>query len=122
MSIEGITLDQVRERKEQLKHVVNIVDAFERLCSNNDFKLVFLDNYVEKEPTRLVQLLGDPAYTYGDNREAKLKDLHERMLGIAYFTAYMRGLHIQKEMALKDLDNLSEAENEYYRELEDNGV
>ena len=122
MSIEDITLDQARKEKEQLKHVINIADAFERLCNNNDFKLVFLDSYVEKEPTRLVQLLGDPAYVYGNNREAILKDLHEQMLGIAYFTAYMRSLPAKKEMALKGLNNLNEAENEYYRELEENGA
>lgn len=103
----GITFDEAQEIRENCKHTIALADALTRLYSNPDFKMVFIDHYMEKEPSRLVHLLGDASVNMGDKKEAIREDVHERMIGIARFAEFIRGVYAMANMAentLKDLN------------------
>lgn len=103
----GITFDEAQEIRENCKHTIALADALTRLYSNPDFKMVFINHYMEKEPARLVHLLGDASVNMGDKKEAIREDVHERMIGIARFAEFIRGIYAMANMAentLKDLN------------------
>jgi hypothetical protein len=52
------------------KKLVKLKDAAERLLGNRDFKLLFSEEYFEKEAARLVQLGADPRLTRDQQQDA----------------------------------------------------
>lgn len=74
---------------EQSKHAVELADALARLYDNKDFQKVFLEEYVEKDSCRLIQLMREPTM-YLTDKQANREDFHERMIGIARFAEFIR--------------------------------
>ena len=103
----GITFDEAQQIRENCKHTIALADALTRLHDNPDFKMVFIDHYMEKEPARLVHLLGDASVYMSDKKEAIREDVKERMIGIARFAEFIRSMYTMASMAentLKDLN------------------
>lgn len=103
----GITFDEAQEIRENCKHTIALADALTRLHDNPDFKMVFIDHYMEKEPARLVHLLGDASVNMGDKKEAIREDVQERMIGIARFAEFVRGIYAMASMAENTLQDLN---------------
>lgn len=103
----GITFDEAQEIRENCKRTIALADALTRLHDNPDFKMVFIDHYMEKEPARLVHLLGDASVNMGDKKEAIREDVHERMIGIARFAEFIRGTYAMASMAENTLQDLN---------------
>ena len=109
-----LTPEQATLIREVCKEKIDRADALERLCKNTDFKSVFMDNYVEKEPARIVSLLADASMNHSDKRDLHRVELQERMIGIARFSEYLRMINMLANHAEKDLKHLIEAEKSYY--------
>lgn len=103
----GITFDEAQEIRENCKHTIALANALTRLHDNPDFKMVFIDHYMQKEPARLVHLLGDMSVNMGDKKEAIREDVHERMIGIARFAEFIRGVYAMASMAENTLQDLN---------------
>lgn len=112
----GITFDEAQQMREKCKQQIALADALSRLHDNPDFKLVFINHYLEQEPVRLVQLLGDVSVNMGDKKEAIRADVQERMIGIARFAEYIRGTFALAGMAENTLNDLN-AEIAQYEEI-----
>lgn len=93
-----ITLDQADE-------VIAAGDALKRLYSNADFKRVFLDHLLTKEPVRLTYLLADANMRSEHARAGVLKDLDT----IAGLQSFMRTLPQLAEMARIAKDDYAQA-------------
>ena len=109
-----LTPEDALRLKEECKEKIRIAEAYKRLEQNADFQKVFLQEYLEKEPKRLVHLLGEASYNYGGTKEEKREDIQERMIGIARLCEYTRNISAIAQMAQKNLDNIEIAENEHY--------
>ena len=103
----GITFDEAQEIRENCKHTIALADALTRLRGNPDFNTVFIDHYMEKEPARLVHLLGDASINMGDKKEAIREDVKERMIGIARFAEFIRGIYTMANVAENTLQDLN---------------
>lgn len=112
----GISFEEAQQIRENCKHQIALADALTRLHDNPDFKMVFIDHYMEKEPARLVHLLGDVTVNMGDKKEAIREDVKERMIGIARFAEFIRGTYSMAHMAENTLQDLN-AEISQYSEL-----
>lgn len=104
----GITIEQAMEMKKDCQRKIDIADALTRLHDNPDFKLVFLDEYIESESTRLVNLLGDVSINNGDKKVVYREDIQERMIGIARFSEYIRNAYVLANIARKSIDDINE--------------
>ena len=69
--------------------------------------MVFIDHYMEKEPARLVHLLGDASVNMGDKKDAIREDVKERMIGIARFAEFIRSTYALANMAENTLHDLN---------------
>lgn len=103
----GITFDEAQEIRENCKKQIALADALTRLHDNPDFKMVFIDHYMEKEPARLVHLLGDASVNMGDKKDAIREDVKERMIGIARFAEFIRSVYALANMAENTLHDLN---------------
>lgn len=104
-----LTPQMANQMREECKAKIALSDALLRLESNPDFQMI-CNEYLEKEPSRLVHLLADPTMNLGGQKELHRDELHERMIGIARFTEYMRNVHMLAERASKTLTDLNNAE------------
>ena len=109
----GITFEEAQQIRENCKHQIALADALTRLHDNPDFKMVFIDHYMEKEPARLVHLLGDVSVNMGDKKEAIREDVKERMIGIARFAEFIRGTYAMANMAENTLQDLNTEISQY---------
>mgnify|MGYP003604825906 CR=1 FL=1 len=114
--VRTITVDEANQIRDFSKEAIAEAEALERLQNNADFKLVFLGRYFEKEPQRLVGLLGDynlntksPA-----DREINREEIKECMIGIARLRTFMRGIYQRANEAQKMLEDLQKSEAEFY--------
>lgn len=103
----GITFNEAQEIRENCKKQIALADALTRLHDNPDFKMVFIDHYMEKEPARLVHLLGDASVNMGDKKDAIREDVKERMIGIARFAEFIRSTYALANMAENTLHDLN---------------
>ena len=55
------TVQQIQANIDRAQEIIKLDKALERLESNQDFKAVIIDGYLEKEAVRLVHLKSDPA-------------------------------------------------------------
>ena len=109
-----LTMEQVNRFREECKEPIAMADALDRLHNNADFQLVFVKNYGEKEPARLVHMLGEASQNTQEKKEHNRQELQECMIGIARFSEYCRSVYYRAFQAKKTLDNLLEAEKEFY--------
>lgn len=103
-----ITAEQANAIRKDCQEMIDLNNSLTNLFSNPDFKKVFLDHYVDKEPARLVHLLADPSIYMSDKSEMLKKDLHERMIGVARFSEYLRYIPMLAERAVKQLNDLNQ--------------
>jgi hypothetical protein len=108
----GITVEQAKLLRKESQEKIELVQALERLYTNKDFNKLFMEEYLEKEPARLVHLLGEPAFNNHDKKSFYREDLQERMIGIARFAEYLRNIYMMADTARKNINALDEAESE----------
>lgn len=118
----SITIEEAKQMREQYNKNIELDLALQRLQNNADFKLVFLENYLINESVRNVGLLGDPTLNYGNNKIVVREDLHERMMGIARFSEYLRYIPLNAQQAKKGLNDLNEAEQDYFSNTQQIGI
>ena len=112
--IVGLTVEELHQRREELKEFSAKAEALTRLQNNADFKLVITDGYMEDEAIRLVHLLGDARFNSDDKKAAYREDFQERMIGIARLSEYFRNIFQLSGQAQRELDGLNQAETEFY--------
>lgn len=112
--IVGLTVEELHQRREELKKFSARAEALTRLQNNADFKLVITDGYMEDEAIRLVHLLGDVRFNSDDKKAAYREDFQERMIGIARLSEYFRSIFQLSGQAQRELDGLNQAETEFY--------
>lgn len=112
--IVGLTVEELHQRREELKKFSARAEALTRLQNNADFKLVITDGYMEDEAIRLVHLLGDARFNSDDKKAAYREDFQERMIGIARLSEYFRSIFQLSSQAQRELDGLNQAETEFY--------
>ena len=112
--IVGLTVEELHQRREELKKFSARAGALTRLQNNADFKLVITDGYMEDEAIRLVHLLGDARFNSDDKKAAYREDFQERMIGIARLSEYFRSIFQLSGQAQRELDGLNQAETEFY--------
>ena len=112
--IVGLTVEELHQRREELKKFSARAEALTRLQNNADFKLVVTDGYMEDEAIRLVHLLGDARFNSDDKKTAYREDFQERMIGIARLSEYFRSIFQLSGQAQRELDGLNQAETEFY--------
>ena len=112
--IVGLTVEELHQRREELKKFSAKAEALTRLQNNADFKLVITDGYMEDEAIRLVHLLGDARFNSDDKKTAYREDFQERMIGIARLSEYFRSIFQLSSQAQRELDGLNQAETEFY--------
>ena len=112
--IVGLTVEELNQRREELKKFSAKAEALTRLQNNADFKLVITDGYMEDEAIRLVHLFGDARFNSDDKKAAYREDFQERMIGIARLSEYFRNVFQLSNQAQRELDGLNEAETEFY--------
>lgn len=112
--IVGLTVEELHQRREELKKFKAKAEALTRLQNNADFKLVITDGYMEDEAIRLVHLLGDARFNSDDKKTVYREDFQERMIGIARLSEYFRSIFQLSGQAQRELDGLNEAETEFY--------
>ena len=112
--IVGLTVEELNQRREELKKFKTKAEALERLQNNADFKLVVTEGYMEDEAIRLVHLLGDARFNSDDKKNVYREDFNERMVGIARLSEYFRSTFLMGNQAQRELDDLNQAESEYY--------
>ena len=112
--IIGLTVEELHQRREELKEFSARAEALTRLQNNADFKLVITDGYMEDEAIRLVHLLGDARFNSDDKKAAYREDFQERMIGIARLSEYFRSIFQLSGQAQRELDGLNQAETEFY--------
>ena len=104
-----ITFEQANAIRKSCREKIALAESLDALYANKHFKM-FMDEYLEKEPVRLVHLLGDASINLGDRKEALRNDIQERMIGIARMKEYMRNVYRMAEQAQKTLEDLDKAE------------
>ena len=112
--IVGLTVEELHQRREELKKFNAKAEALTRLQNNADFKLVITDGYMEDEAIRLVHLLGDARFNSDDKKTIYREDFQERMIGIARLSEYFRSIFQLSDQAQRELNGLNEAETEFY--------
>ena len=112
--IIGLTVEELHQRREELKEFSARAEALTRLQNNADFKLVITDGYMEDEAIRLVHLLGDARFNSDDKKAAYREDFQERMIGVARLSEYFRSIFQLSGQAQRELDGLNQAETEFY--------
>ena len=112
--IVGLTVEELHQRREELKKFSARAEALTRLQNNADFKLVITDGYMEDEAIRLVHLLGDARFNSDDKKFVYREDFQERMIGIARLSEYFRNIFQLSGQAQRELDGLNQAETEFY--------
>ena len=108
-----VTLEQIAEMREDCKRHIDRADALNRLANNADFKLVFMEGYTKDYAARLVGLLGEQNLNLGGNKALEREEIMESLHGVARFQTYMNNVYKLANQAVNQLENISEAENEY---------
>ena len=118
MATLDITPEQARQLREQCKAKIELRDTLHRLEQNPDFQKI-REDYLNKEPVRLVHLLAEPSFNFGGKKELHREELHEAMIGIARFSEYIRNVYRLAEQAEKTLQDLQAAETSMHEDIID---
>lgn len=112
-----LTPEQANAIRKECNEHIQRRNLLNRLMQNADFKEL-IDFYLEKEPARLTQLYGDPAINLNDKRDLHREEIYERLLGIARFAEFLRGIQLIAQQSEKQLKDLEKAESEAMSEAE----
>jgi hypothetical protein len=106
-----ITREQAQAMEENCKEMISKADALDRLMQHADFKLVFLEDYLKKEPSRIALLLAEQSWNMEstEKRELYRNDLNERLVGIARFHEFIRKTYAMANQAENQLNAINEA-------------
>lgn len=113
----NITPEQANAIRKDCNEHIERKNMLDRLNQNPDFQTL-TKFYMEEEPSRLVQLYGEPSINLGDKRELHREEIHERLIGIARFAEFLRGIHMLAQQAEKQLQDLQKAETDAVSEAE----
>lgn len=98
---------------EQAKHCVDCMTSMENLLKNPDFKKVFLIDYLEREPVRLVKLKCDVNQSSPESQAA----IDKEMIGIGMLDQYIRYMFQRGNQALSTINDNEEARDEILNEI-----
>lgn len=115
-----ITPEQANAIRKDCKEHIERKNLLDRLNKNHDFQAL-TKFYLEEEPARLVQLYGEPSINLGEKRELHREEIKERLIGIARFAEFLRGIHMLAQQAEKQLQDLDKAESEAVYNAEEIG-
>lgn len=107
----AITAEQANQLRQDCQRQIDLAVSLERLHTNEDFKKVFLTEYVEKEPVRLVSLLSEASFNMSGKKAEYRDDIQERMIGISRFQEFIRNTFRLADQAKNTLDDLSQAQH-----------
>jgi len=102
-------LAAIDERIDELKKQIEMHKALERLHENEDFKMVVMDGYFEKESKRIYDMLTIPS----NLKREQLDNLMDMMTSIRNFKGYFKTLILNAAMAPEEL----ESEYEYRKQI-----
>lgn len=105
--LSDLTSDQIAQYRANLTKDIERWESLQRLLKNRDFNKVFIKSYCEEEAIRLVMLHGEASYNYGTNKAANREDFQERIMGIARFSEFIRGVEIQAYNSQNQLNELN---------------
>ena len=77
--------ESIRISIEQKQEMIALGDSIQRLAKNRDWKKLVDTAFFEQESVRLVSLLAHP----GMQDEVSQKEIHNQMVGIAYFRQFL---------------------------------
>lgn len=106
-----ITAEQANQIRLDCQHQIDLAVSLERLHANEDFRKVFLTEYAEKEPVRLVSLLSEASFNMSGKKAEYREDIQERMIGISRFQEFIRNTFRLADQAKNTLDDLAQAQN-----------
>ena len=107
----NITPEQANAIRKECQEHIERKKLLDRLNQNPDFQNL-IKFYLEEEPARLVHLYGDPSINMGDKKEVHREEIHERLIGIARFAEFLRGISAIAIQMEKQLQDLQKAESE----------
>ena len=97
-------LDVLELTEQEAKTKVELGKALNKLTSNRDFKKLILEEYFEKEASRLVMLKAEPSMSDTDAQNRIIKDID----AIGNLRQYFRAVQYQATMAEKALIDCAE--------------
>ena len=112
-----ITPEQANAIRKECNEHIQRKQLLDRLNQNPDFQAL-TKFYLEEEPARLAQLYGEPSINLGEKRELHRAEIQERLMGIARFAEFLRGIHMLASQAQKQIQDLDKAENEAVQNAE----
>ena len=112
-----ITPEQANAIRKECGEHISRRNLLNRLEQNPDFQ-AFMKVYLEYEPIRLVHLYGEPSMNLNEKRELHREEIHERLVGIARFAEFLRGIRMIAQQAEKQLQDLDKAEAEAIQNAE----
>lgn len=104
-----ISMEEAMKLREKCNKHIALAESLTRLHNNADFKKVFLDFYVNEEPSRMVLLLADTSLNHGGKKAEHREDLQESMIGIARFAEFIRNVYNIADHASYSLERLNQA-------------
>lgn len=107
----SITAEEANKMRLECQHQIDLATCLERLHRNDDFKKVFLEEYVKEEPVRLVALFSEPSFNMSGKKAEYRDDINERLIGISRFQEYARNIFRLADRAQATLDDLAQAQN-----------
>ena len=116
-NVTQISADEARNMEQNCKDLIKVADAMERLLNHADFKLVFMEEYLKKEPARMTMLLAEQSWNMdADKKPIYREDINEKLIGIARFHEYIRKVFAMGDQAQNQLNSLAEAKVVYEQE------
>lgn len=100
----------------QAKELMGRKNCMDRLIKNDDFKKIILEDYFEKEPSRLVLLKADPAMQNEKDQIAINKNID----AIGFFRQYLMTIIQLGRRAEEDIREAEMVKEEMLRENLDN--
>lgn len=98
---------------EQAKHWIDCKNSMQNLLKNPDFKRVFLVDYLEREPVRLVKMKADASQATPELQAA----IDKEMIGIGMLDQYIRYMFQRGKQALTTVNDNEEAKEDILNEI-----
>ena len=93
-------LNRIEESIKKHKEIVELGKSLERLFANRDFKEIILEDYMQKEAIRLVQLKAEPSM----QTESSQKSILGQIDAIGTLAQYFQTLRFKVSMAEKTIE------------------
>lgn len=105
-------LEQIELDMEDAQEAVDLLDALTRLTKNKDFNLLIDENYFITAASNCVLMKSKPSAQAPDFQAA----LDKEIIGIGIFRQYLSKVYNQGQVALKSIQDCSEAREEILAE------